>query len=218
MSSYTFRYFKVAGFGETSRLLLTAAQVEWIEENPEWPQEKPNQPFGRLPVLIERSADSSPDLILSESATIERYIARTYGFLPADPRQAALQEQLRDRINDVILAYIASMSVKDDAKAEAQAKFEGLLDKLVAVHSELLRKNGDNGHLFGSTLSFADIATYAFLRTFLVKPIEILGDSPRLVKAKLTPELAKLAVTVERDPLLEAYAAKNGMLADLVQV
>ncbi|KAJ2815217.1 hypothetical protein FBU31_007006, partial [Coemansia sp. 'formosensis'] len=164
MPSYTFCYFKVAGFGETSRLLLTAAQIDWIEENPEWPQEKPNQPFGRLPVLIERSADSSPDLVLSESATIERYIARTYGFLPIDPRQAALQEQLRDCLNDVLLAYIASMSVKDDAKAEAQTKLEGLLDKLIAVHSELLRKNGNNGHLFGSTLSFADIATYAFLR------------------------------------------------------
>ncbi|KAJ2830044.1 hypothetical protein GGI24_001998 [Coemansia furcata] len=218
MSFCTFRYFKVAGFGETSRLLLTAAQVEWIEENPEWPQEKPNQPFGRLPVLIEQSADSSPDLILSESATIERYIARTYGFLPADPRQAALQEQLRDRLNDVILAYFVPKSVNDEAKAEAQAKFEGLLDKLVTVNSELLRKSGNNGHLFGSTLSLADIATYAFLWMFLVKPMEALEDSPQLVKAKLTPELAKLAVTVEADPLLKAYAAKNGTRADLVQV
>ncbi|KAJ2820530.1 hypothetical protein GGI24_004459, partial [Coemansia furcata] len=92
--SFIFRYFNTIGFGETSRLLLTAAKVDWTEEHPEWPQEKPNQPFGRLPVLIERCTDGSPDLVLSESATIERYLARTYGFLPMDPRQAALQEQL----------------------------------------------------------------------------------------------------------------------------
>ncbi|KAJ1895180.1 hypothetical protein LPJ71_006800, partial [Coemansia sp. S17] len=217
MASYIFRYFNVAGFGEATRLLLTAAKVDWSEENPEWPLEKPNQPFGRLPVLIEHSADGSPDLVITESGTIERYVARTYGFLPADPWNAALQEQLRDRLNDVVLAFFAHKSVSEGERQAVHDKFVDLLDKLVAVHSELLRKNGNNGHLFGTELSFADISTYAFLRMFLINPMPSLEHSPQLVKAKLTPEIAKLAITVEADPLLEAFVSKKGGLAEYVQ-
>ncbi|KAJ2626662.1 hypothetical protein H4R22_004730, partial [Coemansia sp. RSA 1290] len=51
---YTLRYFDRIGVAEGSRILLTAAGVEWKEEHPEWPQEKPNQPFGRMPVLVEK--------------------------------------------------------------------------------------------------------------------------------------------------------------------
>ncbi|KAJ1823879.1 hypothetical protein LPJ60_001213 [Coemansia sp. RSA 2675] len=218
MTSYIFRYFNVAGFGETSRLLLAASKVDWSDEKPEWPQEKPNQPFGRLPVLVEQSADGSPDFVLSESATIERYIARTHGFLPMDPGEAAQQEQLRDRLNDVVIAFFTPNLVDASAREAKHAEFVGLLDRLFTVHSELLRKNGNNGHLFGTELSYADIATYAFLRMFLVNPMESLKQSPQLVKSKLTPELVKLAVTAEADPLLEAYVSKRGKVANAVQV
>ncbi|KAJ2526334.1 hypothetical protein GGH20_003560, partial [Coemansia sp. RSA 1937] len=58
---YILRYFDSTGLAESSRILLTAAGVEWTEEHPEWPQEKPNQPHGRMPVLIEKTTDDSPD-------------------------------------------------------------------------------------------------------------------------------------------------------------
>ncbi|KAJ1956631.1 hypothetical protein GGI12_005259, partial [Dipsacomyces acuminosporus] len=82
--SYTLRYFNTAGISETIRLLLTAANASWTEEHPEWPQAKDQQPFGRLPVLVETSAEGKVDMVLSESKVIERYLARTYGFLPTD--------------------------------------------------------------------------------------------------------------------------------------
>ncbi|KAJ2687083.1 hypothetical protein H4R19_006660, partial [Coemansia spiralis] len=53
--SFVLRYFDLAGRAEASRLLLTAANVEWTDEHPEWPAEKANQPFGVLPVLVEKS-------------------------------------------------------------------------------------------------------------------------------------------------------------------
>ncbi|KAJ2831841.1 hypothetical protein FBU31_002196 [Coemansia sp. 'formosensis'] len=214
MTTFIFRYFNTIGFGEASRLLLAAAQVEWIEENPEWPQEKPNQPFGRLPVLIERSADGSPDLVLSESATIERYLARTYGFLPMDPRQAALQEQLHDRQLDILEACRAYMTVSDSAKEEAFAKFEGLLDKAISIHTEILRENGNTGYSFGSTLSYADITLYWFMKLFLIQLVQFSEAVPKLFKAKLTPGLVKLVATVEADPLLVAYMSEKGSLAE----
>ncbi|KAJ2422350.1 hypothetical protein GGF41_003537, partial [Coemansia sp. RSA 2531] len=180
MASYVFRYFNTIGYGETTRLLLTAAKVEWTEEHPEWPQEKSNQPFGRLPVLIEQSIDGSPDLVLSESTTIERYLARTYGFLPMDPRQAALQEQLRDRQNDVLLTFREYMSVPDSAKEGVYAKFEGLLDRVISIHTGLLRENGNTGYSFGPSLSYADMAMYTFMKLFFIQIVQYSEMMPKL--------------------------------------
>ncbi|KAJ2493293.1 hypothetical protein IWW37_000756 [Coemansia sp. RSA 2050] len=218
MTSYIFRYFDTIGLGETIRLLLTAAKVDWTEENPEWPQEKANQPFGRLPVLIERSADGSPDFVLSESSTIERYLARTYGFLPIDPRGAALQEQLRDRQIDLIMSFRGHLTLSDSAKEEAYAKFEGLLDKMVNIHTAILRENGNTGYSFGSKLSYTDMAMYSFMKMFVIQFVQYSEKVPKLFKAKLTPELIKMASTLEADPLLEAYVSKRGRVADVVQV
>ncbi|KAJ2008090.1 hypothetical protein GGI04_001269 [Coemansia thaxteri] len=218
MAIYTLRYFGVIGYGETSRLLLTAANVDWNEENPEWPAEKPNQPFGRLPVLIEKRADGKADFVLSESGTIERYLARTFGFLPADLQLAAQQEQLRDVQMDVLLAIRAHMMTKEDLIEETTAKLEQLLDKLMSAQTELLRQNGNTGRLFGSTLSYADISAYAFLKLVFVHLPKYTELAPKMVKAKLTPEIAKLASTVEADPLLAAHTSTADKIASLVAV
>ncbi|KAJ2746933.1 hypothetical protein GGI20_000920 [Coemansia sp. BCRC 34301] len=215
-SSFTLRYFNVPGLSETIRLLLTAAKVEWTEEHPEWPQEKPNQPFGRLPVLLQKGADSEADLVLSESVTIERYLARTYGFLPADPRKAALQEQIRDRLTDIILAFFIQLSASAEKKEELVNKFESLLSKQIEVSSQALRDNGNNGHFFGSELTYVDIASYAFYKYLIVSGKEYQASVSELVKSSLTPELRKHISVVEADPLLEAQVAKHDTLVSVL--
>ncbi|KAJ2480753.1 hypothetical protein IWW47_005928 [Coemansia sp. RSA 2052] len=214
-SSFTLRYFNVAGLAETIRLLLTAANVEWTEEHPEWPQEKPNQPFGRLPVLIQKN-DGEEDLVLSESVTIERYLARTYGFLPTDPRKAALQEQIRDRLTDIIIAFFLQLSASAEKKEELAAKFENLLSKQIEVTSQALRDNGNNGHFFGSDLTYVDIATYAFFNYLIVSGKEQQASVSELVKSSLTPELHKLISVVEASPQLAAQVAKRGKLVSVL--
>ncbi|KAJ2898030.1 hypothetical protein IWW38_001532 [Coemansia aciculifera] len=216
MSTFTLRYFNIPGLAETSRLLLTAAKVEWADEHPEWPQEKPNQPFGRLPVLIQKSADGKADLVLSESVTIERYIARTYGFLPADPLKAALQEQVRDRFTDTLIAFFISLSAHEEKKEELVTKFETLLSKQIEVTSQALRDNGNNGHFFGSDLTYVDIATYAFFKFMAVSGRERQESVFELVKSSLTPELHKLISVVEANPLLEAQVAKHDKLVSVL--
>ncbi|KAJ2493294.1 hypothetical protein IWW37_000757 [Coemansia sp. RSA 2050] len=215
-SSFTLRYFNTAGLAETIRLLLTAANVEWTEEHPEWPAEKPNQPFGRLPVLIQKSNVSENDLTISESVTIERYLARTYGFLPADPRKAALQEQIRDRLTDIILAFYIQHSASADKKEELAAKFEDLLKRQVEVSSQALRDNGNSGHFFGNELTYVDIASYAFFKYLIVSAKGMQESVSELAKSSLTPELQKLIAVVEADPLLAAQVDKTERLVSVL--
>ncbi|KAJ2031662.1 hypothetical protein GGI01_003590 [Coemansia sp. RSA 376] len=209
--SYVLRYFDIVGLAETSRMLLTAAKVEWTEEHPEWPQEKPNQPFGRLPVLVEKNgAEDGSDFILSESGSIERYLARTFKLIPTDPKQVARQEQIRDQQADVTDAFFSQLYLVGEAKKERRGEFDVLLDKIVEIHTTLLRKNGYCGHLFGKELSYADMSAYAFYKMFILYIVTHDADIAPFVKNKITPEILNLIRTVESDPLLEEHVAKKG--------
>ncbi|KAJ2062373.1 hypothetical protein GGI17_002491 [Coemansia sp. S146] len=209
--SYVLRYFDIVGLAETSRMLLTAAKVEWTEEHPEWPQEKPNQPFGRLPVLVEKNgAEDGSDFILSESGSIERYLARTFKFFSTDLKQAARQEQLRDQQADVTDAFFAQLHMVGEAKKEKRGEFDIMLDKIAEIHTTLLRKNGDCGHLFGEELSYADMSVYAFYKMFILYAVTHDADIAPVVKDKITPEILNLIRAVESDPLLEDHVAKKG--------
>ncbi|KAJ2686141.1 hypothetical protein IWW39_003833 [Coemansia spiralis] len=215
-SSFTLRYFNAAGIAETTRLLLTAANVEWADEHPEWPAEKSNQPFGRLPVLIQKSAANETDLVISESVTIERYLARTYGFLPADPRKAALQEQIRDRLTDISIAFDVQRLASDDKKEESVDKLKDLLKRQIEASSKALRDNGNNGHFFGSELTYVDIATYAFFKRMIISVRDAQESISDLVKASLTPELRKLIAVVEANPRLAAQVDKAEKLVSVL--
>ncbi|KAJ2793695.1 hypothetical protein H4R20_006465 [Coemansia guatemalensis] len=215
--SYVLRYFDAVGYGEPIRLLLTSANVEWSEVHPEWPQEKPNQPFGRLPVLVEKSADGSPDFIISEPGNIERYIARKYGLIPADLREAALQEQMRDQLSDAHTSLLRCFFAigKEDKKTRMTA-FLVVFDDVIAIQSKLLRENGNRGRLFGSRISYADIVSYGFYKDLLIgmgKHDENIVD---IVKSKLTPEISCLIYTVETDSRLERYILKTGSLLAII--
>ncbi|KAJ1962941.1 hypothetical protein GGI12_002351 [Dipsacomyces acuminosporus] len=214
--SYTLRYFNIAGLSETIRLLLTAANASWTEENPEWPQEKSKQPFGRLPVLVETSAEGKVDLILCESKVIERYLARTYGFLPADLKLSARQEEIRDLQTDIGMQFFYQSTAKDETKKEQEEKFFSLFDKLIEVLTDKLQSNGNNGHLFGNELSYIDMATYAMFRLFAFDLDKFHEGIGKITTGKLTPEIAKLIATVEQEPALAPHLSKLDKLAALV--
>ncbi|KAJ2519989.1 hypothetical protein GGI11_002419 [Coemansia sp. RSA 2049] len=204
--SYVFRYFKVPGLGETSRLLLLASGCKWTEENPEWPQEKPNQPFGRLPVLVEKSADGSPDFVLSESGTIERYLARRHGFLPSDPKKAALQEQLRDQFADVLGSYlpIANFNFEDGKK-----KFEELLAKLKEVLPSALKNNRSSVDPEGGKITYIDLYIYGMLKSIISISNAKTPEYSILFKNLCTPEVTKVIANVHAHPSLQAQVAND---------
>ncbi|KAJ1831862.1 hypothetical protein LPJ63_003965 [Coemansia sp. RSA 2711] len=217
--TYILRYFPLVGLSEACRLLLTAANVEWTEEHPEWPQEKPNQPHGRLPVLVEKNPDGSPDFIITESCNIERYLARVYGFVPADPKQAARQEQICELMADVfsyLSGYIRASS--DESKQMFLGKFEALLETLIEVQTKLIEGNGNNGRQFGDSLSYADMVAYGFYKKLMIAMARFDANVPKFVKSKLTPKITQLIATVEADPLLEKHTSKAESLAAAVSV
>ncbi|KAJ2422348.1 hypothetical protein GGF41_003535, partial [Coemansia sp. RSA 2531] len=134
-----------------------------------------------------------------------RYLARTFKFVPTDLKEIARQEQLRDQQLDIILAFFIQLRMVDEAKKERRGEFDVLLDKIVEIHTTILRNNGDCGHLFGKELSYADMSAYAFYKLFVMYAVEFDADIRSFVKDKITPEILNLIRTVESDPLLEEH-------------
>ncbi|KAJ1732557.1 hypothetical protein LPJ61_001987 [Coemansia biformis] len=214
--SYVLRYFDLAGRAETTRLLLTAANVEWTEEHPEWPAEKNNQPFGVLPVLVEKSTDGSPDFVIGQSGTIERYVAHRYGFLPTDLKEAALQEQFRDQTLDVGIAFYR-FALSNEGKEDKKKVFVDTMEKFVRTLTDLLVKNGNNGHVFGDELSYADAVSYGYHKHLLAEVTKLHADATEMIKSRLTPEIIKHLMAIEADPILAAHMSKTFSVTEIVQ-
>ncbi|KAJ1801348.1 hypothetical protein LPJ59_000348 [Coemansia sp. RSA 2399] len=206
MSSYTLRYFDIPGLAEAPRLMLLASNSNWTEEHPEWPQEKPNQPFGRLPVLIEKCADGGPDFILCESGAIERYLARSLGFFPSDPKKAALQEQLRDQISDV---RIAGTQFVTDPSDSAKEKFNKLLAKLKEVFPKALENNGSSASSQGTGLTYIDFYTYSFFKSAIANLAKRMPEYADSIIDLVSPEVANVISNVIAEPTLQSRVAND---------
>ncbi|KAJ1928943.1 hypothetical protein EC988_010141, partial [Linderina pennispora] len=188
----------------TIRLLLDFVGAEWTEEHPEWPAKKAEQPFGHLPVLVEKNSDGEVVFILSESLVIERYLLRKYNLMPSDPALAARQEQLRDQLYDTYVAMGYAMHSDGDFKQMLVRRRDEMLESLTRVHSKALQDNGGNGHFFGDKTTYPDLAFYAFV-------IHIRAESAKDGSAELAahfnletvPEFGKLVAAIEADPALQ---------------
>ncbi|KAJ2784343.1 hypothetical protein GGI15_002290 [Coemansia interrupta] len=212
--SYVLRYFAATGIAETSRLLLTASNVDWTEEHPEWPQAKADQPFGRLPVLLESDGSSGSEYVLSESPTIERYLARKHGFIPNDLQLASRQEEIRDQQRDVFQAFLNVRKFEGEAKQEALKAYHNLVDKMFEVHSRILRENGNNGFHFGNDISFVDLGALALVRTIIdMDGGKLEQERSKYLAENLTPEFKKLVETLESNPKLQAHISETKILS-----
>ncbi|OMJ20109.1 putative glutathione S-transferase 6 [Smittium culicis] len=155
-SSFELVYFPITARAQTTRTMLSLADANWKNRVPQWPQEKESMPFGRLPQLNESRPDGSK-FSLVESAAIERYLAREYGFLPSDIQTAAKLEAYVLQISDSYDAFIhhavkTRTAESHDAMVE-QFKF------LFSRHEPILASN-PSGHYHGDSISYPDIVLY----------------------------------------------------------
>ncbi|ORX71561.1 hypothetical protein DL89DRAFT_321854 [Linderina pennispora] len=205
-TSYNLRYFNFPGLAETIRLLLCSIGAQWTEEHPEWPEKKGEQPFGHLPVLVEKDSGGQVLFTLSESLVIERYLLRKHSLVPSDPELAARQEQLRDQLYDAMVAMSYAMHAGGESAHIVVRRCTEILENLGQVHGKALRDNGSNGHLFGDKTTYPDLALYAFIRHIRAESAkEESAEIAAHFDSEAAPEFKKLVAVVEADPALQSY-------------
>nr|P46429.1 RecName: Full=Glutathione S-transferase 2; AltName: Full=GST class-sigma [Manduca sexta]AAA92881.1 glutathione S-transferase [Manduca sexta] len=191
MPKVVFHYFGAKGWARPTMLLAYGGQEfeDHRVEYEQWPEFKPNTPFGQMPVL---EIDGKK---YAQSLAISRYLGRKYGLAGNDIEEDFEIDQIVDFVND-IRASAASVEYEQDAankevkhEENMKNKYPFQLNKL----SEIITKN--NGFLALGRLTWADfvfVGMFDYLKKMLrmpdleeqypifKKPIETVLSNPKL--------------------------------------
>lgn len=178
MPEYELLYFPARGRAEQIRLMFALVDSPFRDVPANWPELKPTTPFGRLPVMIERSDDG--DLTLAESGAIMRHLARRFDRYGRTLREHALCDALADFIADERAKYIAVAyaGLLGTTQATIDAFWKGLPQTL----DHLTRILGANasGWFVTNEPTFADVGIFDFLDGVISQKPEALTDHPAL--------------------------------------
>jgi glutathione S-transferase len=146
-----------------------------------------------------------PGLTIVQTAAISRHLAKKHGYSGTTAQEEALIDQAFEGVNDLRTA----ISKVIFAPAEEQAAARETLIKetapaQLASFSTLLEKNGNNGFLVGSKLSYADISLFATLHGLFTR---IEGSRETLLGG--FPAVKKLVDTVSERARVKAYLARD---------
>lgn len=200
-------YFNGRGLAETSRMLLAAAAVDY--EDFRYPlhvnnwetfdvvrdefdldkkEGKLKESLGKLPVLHVTSNEKTTSICQSKS--IERYLARYYGFMGSSELEGALIDRICEFVRDFKSDYQTVR--KDPDKDQAMETWFGtvLPGKLQQLDDILI---GDLDHCVGTTLSLADLTVYSFLVDFFDNKDGVLSAY------KNCPRLSRVVETVRNN-------------------
>lgn len=159
MPNYKLNYFNVKAMAEPIRFILSYVGAKFEDNRfsrEDWPQLKPEMPFGQVPVL---EVDGKK---IPQSVAICRYLAKQHGLAGKDDWEALEIDVTVDTIHDV-RTKIAAYHYETNNEAKA-AKLE-VAKEVVPFYLERLdaqvQKNG--GFFVGGALTWADLVFVALL-------------------------------------------------------
>lgn len=207
MTNYKLTYFNVRGKAEVIRILFAVAGVDYEDvrlDYASWPgnyKESLELPFGQLPVL---SIDGT---LYCQSASIGRYLAEKFGLAG----KTDLDKLRADMIVHCGEDFQGAMSPiyhdqDEEHKALSIKKFQEVnLPTYCENFEKLLKQNsGGDGYYVGDSLTWADIAIYQIVMSFVL----ILGIEPSTFIDNY-PKLKALCERVEKTPRIAAWIAKR---------
>ncbi|EYC01083.1 hypothetical protein Y032_0110g149 [Ancylostoma ceylanicum] len=197
MVHYKLTYFNGRGLGECARQLFALADQQYEDirvTHEEFPNIKPNLPFGQLPLLNEDGKE------LAQSNAINRYLARKFGFAGKTPFEEALVDSLADQFTDYrieIKPFVYTAfgfqkfgeleTLKKDVMLPARDKFLGFITKF-------LKKNS-SGFLVGDSVTWVDLLVAEHASDIQSKVPEYLEGFPEvkahMEKVRSIPKLKK---------------------------
>ncbi|GMR51947.1 hypothetical protein PMAYCL1PPCAC_22142, partial [Pristionchus mayeri] len=163
MVSYKFTYFHGRGIGEVARQLFFLSDTPFEDVRlvgEEWLKIKDQSPWGHLPWL---EVDGK---VLCQSWAIARYLANQFGFAGKTPFESAMVDALGDQYKDYwndmkpffMPMYRQNMEgMKEEFEKKKKDVAEPARDKFYGILTKEYKKNGSNGHLVGSSLTWIDL-------------------------------------------------------------
>ncbi|XP_003386764.2 PREDICTED: glutathione S-transferase-like [Amphimedon queenslandica] len=172
MASYKLFYFPIRGAGEPVRLLLAHKEIKYEDiriAREDWPKEKPNMPFGVIPVLEEDGKK------LGGSTVILRYLGEKHGLAGSNAWDNAHLANISDFIKDFTNELVKVRYEKDETrKQELQKRLaEEVFPKYLGKLNEL---TAATGYLCCGRLTWPDLQLYNILDYILKGHPEVLSN------------------------------------------
>ncbi|KAF5279381.1 hypothetical protein FQA39_LY05491 [Lamprigera yunnana] len=198
--TYKLIYFQAKAIAEPIRLLLNYGDVDFEDyrfERENWPQIKPNMPFGQGPVL---EIDGKTT---HQSIAISRYVAKKVNLCGANDVEDLEIDSIVDTINDFKGKIVAYNYEKDsDAKERCRVTlFAETIPYYLGRFEEIAKAN--DGHLAVGKLTWADFYFVGILDylNYIVKK-NLIADYPNLQKVKTNVlSLPAIKAWVEKRPV-----------------
>ncbi|XP_059143179.1 glutathione S-transferase 3-like [Physella acuta] len=191
-------YFDARGRAELCRLMLEAAGRKYDDvrhTRESWPTEKPNTPFGQMPVL---EVDGQR---FAQSVAMANYIARLCGFYGKTNLDGLKIDQVVQCVQDFLQAGVKSFYESDETKkAEALKNLQEVeVPKYLNIFEKLLKENG-TGYFVGNSLTLADFSVYDLLYSFTIR---------KILTLEAHPLLQALYSKIEGHEMIKEYLAKR---------
>lgn len=169
-------YFNARGLAETSRMLLAIANhnytdfryplevIDWATHNIKKEAFDADKTLG----LLTKSLNKVPYLdvdgeIISQSKTIERYLARRFNMMGQNDIQAAQIDAICEYIRDFKTEYQKTRSLTEDEREAGMTKW---FSETLPTHLQNLDVIVGTNYSVGSSLSLADVSLYSFITQF----------------------------------------------------
>ncbi|KAE9415697.1 hypothetical protein Angca_009047, partial [Angiostrongylus cantonensis] len=159
MVHYKLTYFDGRGLAECARQLFALADQPYEDvrlTKEQFAPLKESFPFGQVPVL---EVDGKQ---LAQSQTINRYLAKTFGFAGKDAFEEAVINSLGDLYTDYRAElkpyfYVLLGFAPGDLDKLAKETMVPARDKFLGFVTKFLKKNAGSGFLVGNSLSWVDV-------------------------------------------------------------
>ncbi|KAL3275520.1 hypothetical protein HHI36_020279 [Cryptolaemus montrouzieri] len=152
--AYKLSYFNITALGEPIRFLLSYGGIEFEDcriEHENWPQHKPNMPFGQMPVLEHNGKKAH------QSLAICKYLAKQVKLVGNDDWEDLEIDAAAFTVND-LRQFIARYHYETDEKEKEKNKgilFNEKLPYYLERLDNIAKEN--NGHLAVGRLTWADL-------------------------------------------------------------
>lgn len=203
-------YFNGRGLAETSRLILAINNVQYEDyrypmkvndwkthdiEKKEFDDDKASgklkKSLNKVPFLLDDG------VIISQSKTIERYLARKYNMMGDNDLEHAVIDSICEWVRDFKDLYQKVRRVEEEKREEAMKEwFEVTLVEKLELLEHIL---GDSGHSVGARLSLADVVLYSFITQFFD------NKEGALNATNSTPKLRKIVDSVSQNENLKVW-------------
>jgi len=203
----------IQGRGEFVRLALEEAGAEYVDAARD---SKGIAAMMRMMDRAERPPFAPPFLkdgetIIGQTAAILLYLGARHGLAPKDPAGGLWTHQIQLTIADIVAEAhdthhpVAVGLYYEDQKAEALRRAQEFRDnripKFLGWFETILARNpAGDGHLVGSSLTYADLSLFQ-----LVEGLSYAFPEATKRALEETPRIAALHAAVARRPRIKAY-------------